>query len=337
MGGGSRERVVETKQDSTTKVELPEWYNNAAQSTYEAGRAALSKPYQAYTGNRVAGLNAFDRKAASGNSPDAYKDWMNPYTKEVVGQAVGEVQRAGDIAGTQIGARAVSGGAFGGSRHGLVESEHHRNIMDKVGQTSLEGYNQGYTNAQKAAFASSAMNQEFANIRRQIEQGGLDANYQEYLRGQDYDGSQAERLMALLAGTPSEKSTSSTGTSTETRDEGKPNVFGQILGGVGAIFSSEDLKENRSPADGEELLTAFRDVPVDDYDYKPEAQAALDLPESRTGPMAQDYEGAFGGQGSDGTMIDGPDLLGKALAMLKALDDRTRHLAPTEKKGTANA
>lgn len=104
------------------------------------------------------------------------------------------------------------------------------------------------------------------------------------------------------------------------------NKFSSIAGLAGtgiqaaAMFSDEDMKEDRSAADGEAILNAFREMPVDDYAYKDEAQTAFDLPERRTGTMAQDYAEHFGG---DGHMIDVGDAVGKLMAAVKALDKRT--------------
>lgn len=87
-----------------------------------------------------------------------------------------------------------------------------------------------------------------------------------------------------------------------------------------AIASDENLKEDREPADGEAVLMSFREMPVDDYRYRDEAQEALGVPEYRTGTMAQDYAEHFGG---DGKTIDLGDGFGKLLAAVKALDART--------------
>ncbi len=99
------------------------------------------------------------------------------------------------------------------------------------------------------------------------------------------------------------------------------------IGGLGSaamkagIFSDERLKENRVPLDGEEVLGKLSNMPVDQYDYKPEAQESLGVPESRAGFMAQDYSEAFGG---DGQTIDLGDAVGRLAAAVKALDARTR-------------
>ncbi len=90
-----------------------------------------------------------------------------------------------------------------------------------------------------------------------------------------------------------------------------------------AIFSDEDMKEDRTPADGEAVLAAFRDMPVDDYRYLDGAQEEFGLPEHRTGTMAQDYAEHFGG---DGKMIDLGDAVGKLMAAMKSLDKRTMHM-----------
>lgn len=95
------------------------------------------------------------------------------------------------------------------------------------------------------------------------------------------------------------------------------------LGGLGAALimaSDERIKENRTPSDGEAVLGAFREMPVDDYDYRPEARERIDLPEHRTGPMAQDWAAKFGG---DGSTIDLGDMMGKMMSAIKALDERT--------------
>jgi hypothetical protein len=87
-----------------------------------------------------------------------------------------------------------------------------------------------------------------------------------------------------------------------------------------AMLSDENTKENREPADGESILLKFRSLPVDNYDYKQEAQEKYGVPESRVGPMAQDWSKNFGG---DGHTIDLGDMMGHMLAAIKALETRT--------------
>jgi hypothetical protein len=100
------------------------------------------------------------------------------------------------------------------------------------------------------------------------------------------------------------------------------NTIGGLAGTAASFFSDEDMKEGREPADGEMILASFRQMPVDDYRYKDEAQMTYGLPERRTGTMAQDYAEHFP-EGSDGRMIDTADAIGKLMAAVKELDKRT--------------
>ena len=107
---------------------------------------------------------------------------------------------------------------------------------------------------------------------------------------------------------------------------GTMNTIGQLAGTALSMFSDERMKEDRQPADGEAVLMAFRDMPVDDYRYKDDVQVIFGLPEHRTGAMAQDYAEHFP-EGSDGHMIDAGDAIGKLFAAVKALDKRTMRAA----------
>jgi hypothetical protein len=119
-------------------------------------------------------------------------------------------------------------------------------------------------------------------------------------------------------------------TQSQIAQQNRNGLFGAI-GSIGsavlsspAIFSDENMKEQRAPADGEMILARFRKMPVDDYRYKDEAQGMFGLPEFRTGTMAQDYAKHFGG---DGRTIDAADAIGKLMAAVKALDARTARRA----------
>jgi hypothetical protein len=115
------------------------------------------------------------------------------------------------------------------------------------------------------------------------------------------------------------------------------NALGSILGSVagplakgaaGAIFSDERLKENISPTDdedGERVLMLIQGMPISDWQYSDEAREGLGLPGGRhTGPMAQDFAEAFGG---DGSTINLGDAVARLMQAVKALDKRTERAA----------
>jgi hypothetical protein len=102
-----------------------------------------------------------------------------------------------------------------------------------------------------------------------------------------------------------------------------------MLGAVGSVFgglkSSKKFKEDFQPVSGEEALAHFDNLPVKDYRYKDAAQAAFGVPERRTGPMAEDWQREFGGNGQT---IDIGSALGNLMAAVKALDERTKGMKP---------
>jgi len=85
------------------------------------------------------------------------------------------------------------------------------------------------------------------------------------------------------------------------------------------VISDRDRKEGFLAVDGEDLLARLRFVPVTTWRYRDEADRSL----LHIGPMAQDWQRAFG-LGGDGTTINMSDFDGVNLAAVKALDARTR-------------
>lgn len=233
-------------------------------------------------------------KAYDPSSAETYK---NPYLDDVLKGTTDEIMRANKIGKQDIADAAVGAGAFGGSRHGIAEAESDRAMYDKIGQISNVIRAEGYDKADATARS-------------------------EHLREQGYDLDQYSQLAGILSGSPR----STTSTQTEKSGGGAMQAIGGALALAGSIYSDERLKENIAPADGEAILSAFEALPVSDYDYKPEAQTALGVPEQRTGPMAQDYAKVFE-EGSDGSRIDIGDMLGKLVAAVQALDQRTKKLA----------
>lgn len=72
--------------------------------------------------------------------------YINPFQNQVLDSSIGRLTQDRDVAINQIGAQAEAAGAFGGSRHGLVESELYgnvnRNIGELAGNLSMQGFNQ---------------------------------------------------------------------------------------------------------------------------------------------------------------------------------------------------
>ena len=86
---------------------------------------------------------------------------------------------------------------------------------------------------------------------------------------------------------------------------------------VDGIFISSDrnAKENFSPVDYRAVLAKVASLPVTEWNYKKDSNAVQHI-----GPMAQDFQAAFGRDGTDGKHISVVDESGVALAAIQGLN-----------------
>tara|TARA_R100000654_G_scaffold22740_4_gene44994 strand:- start:2308 stop:3192 length:885 start_codon:yes stop_codon:yes gene_type:complete len=100
--------------------------------------------------------------------PQSYQAFMNPFQQEVIDRYTQEMQRQFDITGQRRKADAISAGAFGGGREGVLEAEAQRGFQQQLG-TGIAGLlSSGFQTAQQQA------QQAFENQRKaQQAQAGL--------------------------------------------------------------------------------------------------------------------------------------------------------------------
>lgn len=178
---------------STTTVvsgtSIPEWVSEGGQRLFGEAEALARKPYQPYSGPRIAGLSENEQGAISSASENAggYADdissarslidsggrswtdpgvsesYINPYARGVTDIAARETERRNLASQPQRGAAAVSAGAFGGARHGVNDSENRRNLDQQIADIYLRGGAEAW-NAGQGAFNADAS--------RQVQAGG---------------------------------------------------------------------------------------------------------------------------------------------------------------------
>jgi hypothetical protein len=106
--------------------------------------------------------------------------YMNPYTQSVIDTSMKDLERSRLMTQNDNGARATAAGAFGGSRHGLVEAETNRGYADEVGRLSSSLNQDNFRQAQAGAQS---------DIQRQVDQNTLKlgaAGQQAALSGQAF-------------------------------------------------------------------------------------------------------------------------------------------------------
>lgn len=165
MGGGNK-----GKSKSTTK--LPWEFRQAYTESLGKARDAASKPYEAYAGTLVAGLNPMQEQglsninaaygyaqpyiqrglelsneAAQGITPELYNRFYSPYVRDVANTTMANMMEsnAQQLSGLKGGA--IQAGAFGGDRSGIAAAELARQQNLALGQTMSGIYNQGYGQA----------------------------------------------------------------------------------------------------------------------------------------------------------------------------------------------
>lgn len=127
----------------------PNVFGQAAQNTNMAAAGTMASGM--YNPQQLSGTNL--------------APYQNPYTDQVVDRSLGDLNRMRQMSINDVGAQAGSAGAFGGSRHGLLEAETNRGAMDRAGMLSSQLRQQGYQNAQQGAMFDIG-NQMSANQTR---------------------------------------------------------------------------------------------------------------------------------------------------------------------------
>jgi hypothetical protein len=147
---------------STTSYDIPEYFKEIQERTLRRGETEFSKPYQAYTGQRVAQLNPMEQAAAnvytnqilpqSGQLAGIGQDiatagaqtydtataqaYANPYENQVVSGALRDLREAYGQSQQSLNASAIGAGAFGGSRQGIQNVLGAERFIESAGDTS---------------------------------------------------------------------------------------------------------------------------------------------------------------------------------------------------------
>ena len=94
---------------------------------------------------------AIGQTAEAGFDPTSYKQFMDPYTEDLIAATQADINRQGQQQQNQLGAGAVGAGAFGGSRQGIAQGEIARSVMDQQARTGAQLRSQGFAQAQGLA------------------------------------------------------------------------------------------------------------------------------------------------------------------------------------------
>ncbi|MEQ1712025.1 MAG: tail fiber domain-containing protein [Hyphomicrobium sp.] len=174
------------------------------------------------------------------------------------------------------------------------------------------------------------------NLIRSADQSTRDASLAELRRQFEYPINLGQQLQSINVGSIGAYPFAQSGTQKGGGGGKGSQLLGTGITAIGSLFSDEGTKtEIRDDVDPEAALGAFSEMPVKSWQYSDEAQAEHGVDGNRhVGPMAQSVEEAFGEPAPEAAPgvkgIDVVSMLGNVSAALKALELRTRHLAPGE-------
>lgn len=206
---------------------------------------------------------AYGRAGQIGSTSAAggIKQYMDPYREGVLDIAGRKMGREYDTSLNRLRGQAASRGAFGGSRQTMLESNLKRDFLESQGDLYQKGLSDAYGQALGASQADLNRNLQGAiaeaggysqlggqaagmtndQIRalmatgetgRGIEQAGLDAQFEEYLRAQGMQREDLDRFLASLrAGDYSRSGTSTTSGGGQSGSLGLN--LGSLFGGFG--------------------------------------------------------------------------------------------------------
>lgn len=265
-----------TKTGSRTASRDP-WYEAAGQ--FALGRAVdlSERPYEAYNGQRVAGLSANEQQASGlaqgafsqmqpymsrlsgGFSGENISNFMNPYTDKVLGSRVRGINdeyghQMGDISKNQ-----AATDAFRTGRSDLARSRANASKLRAIDDATNETNAAAFESAKDSMFrqgsqdlsaigAISGANRSAqeglmatGGTERGIEQANRDFQYGQFLEKRDWDVNNLNNLIAAIQGVDS--------TAGKTEDtygkKPKKSTWGSILGvagtAVGSIFGMPQL------------------------------------------------------------------------------------------------
>ena len=153
--------------------------NTATYAPQVAARNAL----QTAPETAAAGLGALTGTGAGGaDVAGSIASYMSPYQQQVIDASLAEFDRNAAVQQTGLRDAAISRGAYGGGREGVMQAEAMRNNQMNRAQLQAQLLNQGFMDARQARGADLAAQQGLGTYQQQLgqaqqgfEQAKLDA------------------------------------------------------------------------------------------------------------------------------------------------------------------
>ena len=101
---------------------------------------------------------------------DAYKDFMSPYQKDIIDVTLQDFDKQAALQRNQIGQQALSAGAFGGAREGVMQSEYQSQSDLNRAALQAKMLQQGFGQAQQGAQTAFGQQAQLAGAQQGLGQ-----------------------------------------------------------------------------------------------------------------------------------------------------------------------
>jgi hypothetical protein len=113
---------------------------------------------------------AQQRVAAAGIDPTSYQQFMDPFTEDVIARTQQDIADKGAQQQLQAQASAAGQGAFGGSRHAVLQGQIAADVMDQQARTGAQLRSAGFQQAQNLAQQAAQQQLKQAQLTGQLGQ-----------------------------------------------------------------------------------------------------------------------------------------------------------------------
>jgi hypothetical protein len=174
------------KSTSSTSNGIPSWVQQGSKDVWGRAQTVNSRPYEGYTGQRVADLTpnetdaystvraalgsptnfgqansmtqqgvaglggmASDYASKAGDPYASVQSYMDPYLGGVLDPVLRNIREQSAMTANGNAANATGAGAFGDARHGVVDAMNNRDTERNVGDATNQIYSTAFGNAQQ--------------------------------------------------------------------------------------------------------------------------------------------------------------------------------------------
>jgi len=147
--------------------------NLAGLAPQVAGQDKLQQEAQKRAEAGLGSFQPFLDQAQASTGPQAFQQFMSPYQSQVIDASLAEFDRNAQMQQQQIADRAVSSGAFGGGREGVMQAEYQAGSDRNRAALQAGLLQQGFGQAQQAAQQNFANQMGLASALPGLQRGDI--------------------------------------------------------------------------------------------------------------------------------------------------------------------